>query len=93
MKSGTLEAGDIFVLCTDGLTAHVENWEILPLPATTRRSQACDLLVAQPSIERHRQRHGAGGAIRRDGVGAQATGARQRRDLGLGESINDSPTR
>jgi protein phosphatase len=47
MKSGTLEAGDIFVLCTDGLTAHVENSEILAAAGHQRPQQACDLLVAQ----------------------------------------------
>jgi protein phosphatase len=47
MKSGTLEAGDIFVLCTDGLTAHVENWEILAAAGHHPPQQACDLLVAQ----------------------------------------------
>jgi protein phosphatase len=47
MKSGTLEAGDIFVLCTDGLTAHVENGEILAAAGHQRPQQACDFLVAQ----------------------------------------------
>jgi serine/threonine protein phosphatase PrpC len=46
MKSGTLEAGDIFLLCTDGLTAHVEDSEILALASQHRPQEACDLLVA-----------------------------------------------
>jgi protein phosphatase len=46
MKSGTLEPGDIFVLCTDGLTAHVEDSEILALAGQHRAQDACDLLVA-----------------------------------------------
>ena len=46
MKSGTLEPGDIFVMCTDGLTAHVEDWEILALASQHRPQEACDLLVA-----------------------------------------------
>jgi protein phosphatase len=41
-----LEAGDIFVLCTDGLTTHVENTEILALAGQHRAQEACDLLVA-----------------------------------------------
>jgi serine/threonine protein phosphatase PrpC len=45
MKSGTLERGDIFVLCTDGLTAHVEDREILALASQHRPQEACDLLV------------------------------------------------
>jgi protein phosphatase len=45
MKSGTLEPGDIFVLCTDGLTAHLEDTEILALAGQHRAQEACDLLV------------------------------------------------
>jgi serine/threonine protein phosphatase PrpC len=45
MKSGTLEPGDIFILCTDGLTAHVEDSEILALASQHRPQEACDLLV------------------------------------------------
>jgi protein phosphatase len=46
MKSGLLEAGDIFVLCTDGLTAHVEDYEILALAGQHRPQEACDLMLA-----------------------------------------------
>ena len=46
MKSGTLEPGDIFALCTDGLTAHVEDSEILALAGQHRAQEACDRLVA-----------------------------------------------
>ncbi len=46
MKSGTLEPGDIFVLCTDGLTAHVEDSEILAVASQHRPQEACDLLIA-----------------------------------------------
>ena len=46
MKSGTVEPGDIFVICSDGLTAHVEDWEILSLAEQHRPQQACDLLIA-----------------------------------------------
>jgi protein phosphatase len=46
MKSGTLEPGDIFILCTDGLTAHVEDSEILELASRHPPQEACDLLVA-----------------------------------------------
>ena len=46
MKGGTLEPGDIFVICSDGLTAHVEDWEILALATQYRPQDACDRLVA-----------------------------------------------
>ncbi len=45
MKSGTLESGDIFVLCTDGLTTHVEDHEILAIAAQHPPQEACDLLI------------------------------------------------
>lgn len=46
VKDGTLEPGDIFVICSDGLTAHVEDAEILVLASEHAPQQACDLLVA-----------------------------------------------
>jgi protein phosphatase len=46
MTSGTLEPGDIFVLCTDGLTAHVEDSEILEFASRHHPQEASDLLVA-----------------------------------------------
>jgi serine/threonine protein phosphatase PrpC len=46
IKGGALEPGDIFVICSDGLTAHVEDQEILALASEHRPQQACDLLVA-----------------------------------------------
>jgi len=46
IKGGALEPGDIFVICSDGLTAHVEDKEILALASAHRPQQACDLLVA-----------------------------------------------
>jgi protein phosphatase len=46
IKSGELKPGDVFVLCTDGLTSHVENSEILALAGQHRPQEACDLLVA-----------------------------------------------
>ena len=45
IKGGTLEPGDIFVICSDGLTAHVEDGEILALASNHRPQQACDLLI------------------------------------------------
>jgi serine/threonine protein phosphatase PrpC len=42
---GALELGDIFVICTDGLTAHVEDEEILALASGHPPQKACDLLV------------------------------------------------
>jgi serine/threonine protein phosphatase PrpC len=45
MTDGTLEPGDIFVICSDGLTNHVEDHEILALTAANPPQRACDLLV------------------------------------------------
>jgi len=45
IKGGTLEPGDIFVICSDGLTAHVEEEEILALASQHRPQRACDLLI------------------------------------------------
>lgn len=47
MRSGALEAGDIFVVCSDGLTAHVADEEILALANRQRPQSACDALIAQ----------------------------------------------
>jgi serine/threonine protein phosphatase PrpC len=46
IKGGGLEPGDVFVICSDGLTAHVEDEEILALAGEHRPQRACDLLVA-----------------------------------------------
>jgi serine/threonine protein phosphatase PrpC len=46
IKGGTLEPDDIFVICSDGLTAHVADEEILSLASQNRPQRACDLLVA-----------------------------------------------
>ena len=43
--SGEIEAGDVFVLCSDGLTAHVEDGEIPFHVAHTKAGLACDELV------------------------------------------------
>jgi len=40
-----LEPGDIFVICSDGLTAHLEDKEILALASEHRPQQACDLMI------------------------------------------------
>src|SRR5215470_14107101 len=45
IKGGTLEPGDIFVICSDGLTAHVADREILALASAHPPQKACDLLV------------------------------------------------
>jgi protein phosphatase len=46
MVHGALEADDIFVICSDGLTNHVEDREILALATHNPPQRACDLLVA-----------------------------------------------
>ena len=45
IKGGALAPGDIFVICSDGLTAHVEDREILALASAHPPQKACDLLV------------------------------------------------
>jgi protein phosphatase len=45
MIDGTLEPGDIFVICSDGLTNHVEDREILALATHNPPQRACDLLI------------------------------------------------
>jgi len=45
MTSGPLSAGDIFVMCTDGLTHHVSDEEILRSVRVSRSQQACDRLI------------------------------------------------
>jgi protein phosphatase len=46
MISGPLNAGDVFVMCTDGLTRHVRDEEILRSVSVNRSQQACDRLIA-----------------------------------------------
>jgi protein phosphatase len=46
IKHGVLEPGDVFVICSDGLTNHVEDREILAFAARNPPQQACDLLIA-----------------------------------------------
>jgi protein phosphatase len=45
IADGMLDDGDIFVICSDGLTAHVEDPEILALVNGNPPQRACDLLV------------------------------------------------
>jgi protein phosphatase len=45
MRDGVLQAGDAFVLCSDGLTAHVEDDEILREVMTRSPQRACDALI------------------------------------------------
>jgi serine/threonine protein phosphatase PrpC len=43
---GELESGDVFVLCSDGLTGHVRDDEILRATLSTSAQDACDTLLA-----------------------------------------------
>ena len=43
---GELEGGDVFVLCSDGLTDHVRDEEILRATVTADAQAACDALLA-----------------------------------------------
>jgi protein phosphatase len=45
MRDGVLQAGDAFVLCSDGLTAHVEDEEILREVTTRPPQRACEALI------------------------------------------------
>lgn len=45
IRDGALAGGDIFVLCSDGLTAHVDDQEILQLARDRPPQEACDALV------------------------------------------------
>ena len=46
IEHGVLQAGDVFVICSDGLTTHVEDGEILQHVAGRIPQEACDALVA-----------------------------------------------
>ncbi len=44
-KYGTLRNRDTFILCSDGLTAHVEDHEILEIARKHQPQKACDMLL------------------------------------------------
>jgi protein phosphatase len=46
ITSGPLQAGDVFLICSDGLTRHVEDNEIRDSVSTKLPQQACDDLIA-----------------------------------------------
>jgi protein phosphatase len=46
LEYGVLRPGDVFVLCSDGLTAHVSDGEILESVKARRSQRACDDLIA-----------------------------------------------
>lgn len=45
LEQGSLQAGDVFVLCSDGLTGHVEDRDILLAAGTSAPQWACDALL------------------------------------------------
>ena len=45
MTTGALDAGDVFVMCSDGLTRHVEDDEIGAMRESENAQQACDRLI------------------------------------------------
>jgi protein phosphatase len=51
MRSGVLEEDDIFVVCSDGLTAHIEDEEIRDCVAESFSQAACDRLI-EMTLER-----------------------------------------
>src|SRR5262249_14993756 len=65
IKDGALEPGDVFLICSDGLTAHVEDEEMLALASEHRPQQACALLVAL-TVDRGAVDNGPVGAVRFD---------------------------
>lgn len=46
MRSGPLEPGDSFIICSDGLTHHVQDQEIMQYASSYMSQQACDGLIA-----------------------------------------------
>ena len=46
ITNGLSKAGDSFVICSDGLTRHVEDIEISDHVSTNLPQQACDALIA-----------------------------------------------
>jgi serine/threonine protein phosphatase PrpC len=51
MDQGQLESGDVFVLCSDGLTNHILDDEIATLATGSSPQEACDQLIAK-TLER-----------------------------------------
>jgi serine/threonine protein phosphatase PrpC len=45
ISNGALKRGDVFVLCTDGLTNHVQDHEILAIAAGNAPQRACNALI------------------------------------------------
>lgn len=45
LENGELENGDVFVLCSDGLTGHVDDREILAIVRDAGAQAACDALL------------------------------------------------
>jgi protein phosphatase len=51
MRKGEIEAGDVFVICSDGLTGHMSDDEIVDVVDGRRSQEACDLLI-EHTLER-----------------------------------------
>lgn len=45
VATGTIQPGDVFIVCTDGLTRHVRDDEILECTTTLDPEQACDRMI------------------------------------------------
>ncbi len=45
VEQGTIEPGDTFVICSDGLTAHVEDYEVLDAIDGRHPKVSCDMLM------------------------------------------------
>jgi serine/threonine protein phosphatase PrpC len=46
VREGRIEAGDAFVICSDGLTGHLSDADILDRVTAARPQEACDELIA-----------------------------------------------
>lgn len=45
LEQGTIESGDTFIICSDGLTAHVEDFEVLEAINGRHPKVGCDILM------------------------------------------------
>jgi protein phosphatase len=82
IKGGSLEPGDTFVICSDGLTAHVGDEEILALAGENSPQKACDLLV-DLTLDRGAVDNVTVVAVRFDPAAATELHADPAADLGL----------
>jgi protein phosphatase len=76
MTNGTLDDGDVFIICSDGLTTHVEDREILALAKNYPAQRACDFLVKM-TLDRGATDNVTVVIVRFDNAGPSASHPRQ----------------